>query len=60
MTNGDRIRSMTNEELARTLYMTCGQCVYAPLGRERWDCVKLGLDCSYGRARWLEQEEMKR
>ena len=60
MTNGDRIRNSTNEELAKTLYMKCSQCVYDLLAKEPWDCVKLGLDCTYGRTRWLEQEERKR
>ena len=58
MTNGDRIRSMTNDELAELPLMTCHQCVYLPFVQEDdpWHCVRLGWDCKDGRRRWLGQE----
>lgn len=59
MTNGDRIRKSTDEELAETLYLTCDQCVYAPFATGVWDCVKRGWKCAEGRARWLGEEERK-
>lgn len=62
MTNGDRIRSMSNRELAKSSYMTCDQCVYMRFIKvdDPWHCVKLGWDCTDGRTRWLEQEERKK
>lgn len=48
MTNGDRIRQMSNEELASRLY--CDSCVY----KEEVICDK---DCFMGIKAYLESEE---
>ena len=48
MTNGDRIRAMTNEELVGILY--CNQCIY----RGMPECEQ--TDCEYGILAWLKQE----
>ena len=60
MTNGDRIRSMTDHELAASRMLTCRQCIYDRFVRsDRWACVRLGWDCVRGKIKWLEQEEVR-
>ena len=48
MTNGDRIRQMTDEELADI--MRCNQCIYQGMP----ECER--NDCEYGILAWLKQE----
>ena len=48
MMNGDRIRQMTDEELAKILY--CNQCIYQGMP----ECEK--SDCEYGITAWLKLE----
>lgn len=61
MTNGDRIRASTDEELAGSIYLRCKHCVYTSFVRDDdpWHCMKLGWDCKDGKKRWLQQEERK-
>ena len=47
VTNGDRIRAMTNEELVGILY--CNQCIY----RGMPECEQ--TDCEYGILAWLKE-----
>ena len=49
MTNGDRIRQMKDEELAKKL--RCNSCLYQIMKSE---CES--LDCEYGILAWLEKE----
>lgn len=52
MTNGDRIRAMTDEELAKWLCSTHGSCAsWCPVSG---DCD--GEDCDRGLLDWLKQE----
>lgn len=48
MTNGDRVRQMTDEELVEILY--CNQCTYQGMP----ECEP--NDCNYGIMRQLKQE----
>lgn len=50
MTNGDRIRSMNDSELAEWLDMhgECNQCAYHPAQCE--------VECNDGHLKWLKQE----
>ena len=52
MTNADRIRSMTDEELANLWweYVDCSAC---PIHRE---CTMLGQDCKRWALAWLKEE----
>ena len=54
MTNGDKVRQMNNDELARLFYdfeeKSCSYCVYKI---EEKDC---GYACSLGYGEWLERE----
>lgn len=51
MTNGDRIKSMSNEELAKFVYenSTCNLCIY------KFSPCR-GKKCEEGLLKWLEQE----
>ena len=49
MTNGDKIRAMTDEELATVL--RCNSCLYQNMKSE---CES--SDCEYGIIAWLKQE----
>ena len=62
MTNGDRIRSMTDTQLAYSGLLTCRHCIYDRFvdDSDPWHCTKLGWDCYYGREMWLQQEEQPR
>ena len=51
-TNADRIRSMTDEELAEWISTkdTCGQCAY------ELECVCMKVPCTNGILKWLQSE----
>lgn len=52
MTNADRIRKMTDEELANmwVSYVDCGECpVHKECGMTVQDCLRLAFE-------WLKQE----
>ena len=49
MTNADRIRSMTDEEIAELIYRETDSC--APTG----DCEKMSRDCKACWLDWLQQ-----
>lgn len=50
LTNGDRIRQMTDEELAEwlDLHGECNQCAYHP--------AQCKTECNEGHLKWLKQE----
>lgn len=50
MTNGDKIRAMTDEELAEwlDLHGECNQCAYHP--------AQCNTDCNEGHFKWLRKE----
>ena len=50
LTNGDRIRAMTDEELAEwfDLHGECNQCAYHP--------AQCKTECNEGHLKWLKQE----
>lgn len=50
MTNGERIRQMTDEQLVELLH--CGECAYRKSDAET--CER--NDCDEGILKWLEQE----
>lgn len=51
MTNGDRIRQMSNEELVRKMIFSCRNCVYND------QCNADGkFICSNGIFKWLESD----
>ena len=50
MTNGDRIRQMTDEQIAGLLH--CGECAYRNSDAET--CER--YDCKEGILKWLKQE----
>lgn len=58
MTNGERIRNMSDAELAQSKMLRCEECVYLPFvkAEDPWHCVKLGWMCEDGKKRWLGQE----
>ena len=60
MTNGDRIRQMSDEELAEILDWNrkykCDYCQY-PHIYEEFDCVVNEADCKEGIKAYLESEE---
>ena len=51
-TNADRIRNMSDEELAEWISTkdTCGQCAYEP------ECVCMKVPCTNGILKWLQSE----
>ena len=53
-TNADRIRSMTDEELAEWINTksTCEQCAYEPENL----CIKPRTTCTNGILKWLQSE----
>ena len=55
MTNGDRIRQMSNEELANGIITECSLCKYYYIGE--FDCVVNKADCKEGIKTYLESEE---
>jgi len=59
MTNGDRIRQMSNEELAKVLdrirWVKCQYCNYTKI--DGFDCVIEEAVCEEGIKAYLESEE---
>lgn len=55
MTNGDRIRQMTDEELVMTLDTDCNRCAKSENCELRGDPVGYGI-CVNGNIEWLKQE----
>ena len=55
MTNGDKIRQMTDEELVMTLDADCNRCVKSETCELLGDPVSYG-DCVKGNIEWLKQE----
>jgi hypothetical protein len=51
-TNADRIRNMSDEELAEWISTkdTCGQCAY------ELECVCMKVPCTNGILKWLQSE----
>lgn len=60
MTNGDKIRQMSDEELARFLDITCG-CSVCFLDAIAGECPGFGssMDCIVNKLKWLKQEVSK-
>lgn len=60
MTNGERIRAMTDQQIAESQMLTCRHCVYDRFVTpdDPYACVRLGWDCIFGKTKWLEQEEL--
>lgn len=56
-TNGDCIRQMTDEELARFLDITCG-CSVCFLDTTANECTgfRSSMDCIVNKIKWLQQE----
>lgn len=55
MTNGDRIRQMTDEELVMTLDTDCNRCAKSENCELLGDPVGYGI-CVNGNIEWLKQE----
>jgi hypothetical protein len=55
MTNGDKIRSMTDEELVTVLDTDCNRCVKSENCELCGDPVGYGI-CVKGNIEWLKQE----
>lgn len=60
MTNADRIRAMTDEELAKFLDITCG-CSVCFLDATAGECTsfKSSVDCIINKMKWLKQDVSK-
>ena len=56
MTNGDRIRQMSNEELAKTLSRVCEICIYRKADIEE-ELLFCNGPCKEGIKAYLESEE---
>ena len=52
MTNGDRIRQMSNEELAEVMSDGCSHCIF-----EEKELRECSLKCKSGIKAYLESEE---
>ena len=57
MTNGDRIRQMSNEELAEFILFEKDECLYCKYKDNRPNCKVIGIRCSEGIKAYLESEE---
>ncbi len=60
MTNGDKIRSMDDKELANFLYKIIGDCdccSYAP-SSDNDDCLSPSdtVSCEHGHLKWLKEQ----
>lgn len=55
MTNGDKIRAMTDEELVMDLDTDCNRCAKSEKCELRGDPVSYGI-CVEGNIEWLKQE----
>lgn len=53
-TNADRIRQMTDEELAESIGLACKRCAYYKVGRG--ECSGQDKECADGNLEWLKQE----
>ena len=53
-TNGDRIRSMTDEELVKSIGLMCKRCAYNKV--VHGECFGRGKECTDGNLEWLKQE----
>lgn len=53
-TNADRIRQMTDEELAESIGLACKRCAYYKVGRG--ECSGQDKECTDGNLAWLKQE----
>ena len=52
MTNGDKIRNMTDEELVRLCFLVpCFKCIHTDCKRK-----KSATECENGIRKWLQQE----
>ena len=54
ITNADRIRQMTDEELVKSIGLACKRCAYYKVGYG--ECFGLNKDCTAGNLEWLKQE----
>lgn len=54
LTNGDRIRQMTDEELVESIGLACKRCAYYKVGRG--ECSGQDKECTDGNLAWLKQE----
>lgn len=57
MTNGDKVRNMSNKELALLLTENCAVCSYRGNGDVR--CYSAIPPCTEGIEKWLESEADK-
>jgi hypothetical protein len=59
MTNGDRIRQMSNEELAENIITSCKYCLFHMNGEDKkGGCAGMrGFVCKEGIKAYLESEE---
>ena len=51
-TNADRIRQMTDEELAESIGLACKRCAYCAGNK----CTGQDKECAEGNLKWLKQE----
>ena len=54
MTNADRIRQMTDEELVKSIGLACKRCAYYKVGHG--ECSGQDKECTDGNLEWLKQE----
>lgn len=54
MTNGDKLRAMSNKELAELLFENCAVCIYR--GNRGYRCYSAIPPCTEGIQKWLESE----
>lgn len=52
MTNADRIRHMTDEELVKSIGLACRRCAYFAESK----CTGKDKECTDGNLKWLKQE----
>lgn len=58
MTNADRIRQMTDEELVKSIGLACKRCAYYKVGHV--ECSVQDKECTDGNLEWLKQEERRK
>ena len=51
-TNGDRIRQMTDEEIAESIGLSCKRCAYCAGNK----CTGQDKECAEGNLKWLKME----
>lgn len=54
MTNGDRIRRMTDEEFVKSIGLACKRCAYYKVGHG--ECSGQDKEYADGNLEWLKQE----